>query len=410
MSTTYKVITDDTFESISRKQYGSENAALDIKKANPGVVEPLTPGINIIIPVLPGTPKDVSQTTAAADIDEVAILIDGKRFRFWDKVSISKTIDGIDTVEFSAPFDADAPGFKQAFRPFSFQDITITVGGEPLFTGTMVNPVPVIESDKKIISVSCYALPGVLNDCTAPASAFPLEFNDQNLKEIATALAKPFGVGVKFLADHGPVFEQVLCAEGKKILSFLTDLAKQRNLIISSNAQGELIFLKSDDAGQPVAILEQGTSPLMGVSPTFNPQNYHSHITGIESAIVGLAGSQFTVKNKHLSDVVRPLSFSAPDTEDGNVKTAVEAKMGRMFGNMVSYNVPVATWRDVSGVLWRPNTTIKLKAPDAMIYEFYEFIIRSVEFTADSSSRVASLKIVLPGAFSGEIPESLPWD
>lgn len=410
MSQTYNVIAGDTFDSIARKQYGSEKDADLIARANPGIAEPLSAGTALTVPSLPGAPKNLPIQAPADRQDEVAVLIDGQRFRFWDKVRITRAVDSMDTVEFGAPFDADAPGFKETFRPFSFKPVAITVGGSPLFTGTMVAVSPVVENAQKIVSVSGYSLPGVLNDCTPPASSFPLEFNDQGLRDIATAVVAPFGLTVDFQGDQGAVFERVACEPGKKALSFLTELAKQRNLIISSSSRGALVFWQSVESGPPVAILQQGTAPVLSVTPFFSPQEYYSHITGIEPVIVGLEGSQFTVKNPRLLGVTRPITFNAPDTLDADVKAAVEAKSGRMFGNMASYSVRVATWRDPNGELWEPNTTVKLTAPEAMIYNEYEFVIRSVEFNRERSVETATLNLVIPGSFSGKIPEALPWD
>lgn len=406
----YKVISGDTFENIARKVYGTEAGAGRISRANPGVSEPLTAGITLITPVASEAPQNVPQQAVSDTDEEVAVSIEGSRFRFWDRVRIVRSMDAMDVIEFGAPFESTAPGFREAFRPFSFKNVDITVGGSPLFTGTMVSPVPVLENGQKLISVGCYSLPGVLNDCTPPASSFPLEFLGLGLREIASALAAPFGIGVEFRADQGAIFEQVAIAPGKKILTFLTELAKQRNLIISSSERGKLIFLQSIPAGNPVARLRQGSAPVLSVSPFFNPQEYYSHITGLEPAIIGLDGLQFTVKNPRLEGITRPLTFEAPDTLDSDVKLAVEAKAGRMFGNMASYVVPVATWRDSAGDLWAPNTSLTLTAPDAMIYNEYEFIIRSVEFNRDPVSTTAVLNLVIPGSFSGKIPEVLPWD
>ena len=410
MSTTHKALAGDTFDKISREKYGTEKESDLIARANPGVIEPLTAGAIITVPLLPDAPENLQQESSSSTDEEVAILIDGKRFRFWDSVRITRAIDMMDAVEFGAPFDHEAEGFKETFKPFSFKTINITVGGLPLFTGTMVSVNPAVEESRKAISISGYSLPGVLNDCTSPASTSPLEFDNVGLREIATTLAAPFGVGVEFLADQGSVFERVANKESTRVLTFLTDLAKQRGLLISSSPRGKLLFLKGSDGGIPVARLQQGFAPVLSVTPFFNPQEYYSHITGIEPVIVGLTGSQFTVKNPRLLGVTRPLNFNTPDTLDADVKTSAEAKAGRMFGNMASYSVAVAAWRDPSGNLWEPNTSIKLTAPDAMIYNEYEFIIRSVEFNRDRSTETAVLNLVIPGSFSGKMPESLPWD
>lgn len=410
MSTIFRVTTGDTFEIISRKKYGTETEAGRIASANPGVSEPLTPGTSITIPQQTNAPTNSAQQAPADNEDEVSLSIDGQRFRFWDSVRITRSMDTVGGIEFGAPMQTESSAFREAFRPFSFKDVTATVGGDPFFTGTMVAIDPSVDSTRKSVQVGGYSKPGVLSDCTAPASSYPLEFNGQGLQEIAQTLAQPFGVSVEFRADQGAVFERVAIRPGEKVLTFLAKLAKQRNLIISSTPTGALLFWQSVKAGNPVARLSQGSSPLMIVTPRFIPQQYYSHITGIEPVLVGLPGQQFTVKNTQLEGVIRPLTFTIPDTIDADIKQAVEAKVGRMFGNLATYSVEVPTWRDPAGKLWEPNTTLTIVAPDAMIYNEFEFEIRSVVYNKQPASKTAVLTLAIPGAFSGKTPESLPWD
>lgn len=409
--TTTKIKAGDTFESISRREYGTEIEAGAIARANPGLQEPLAAGTTLNIPNNPQAPKDAPQLAPVTDEDEVTILIDGQRFTFWTGASLTLSMDSPAAVEFSAPFEPEDVEFRKVFRPFSYQPLEINIGANRAFTGTLIDVNPQTTPKARTVTVSAYSLPGVLHDCTPPASAFPLEFNGQGVREIAKALAAYFGVGVDFIGEQGPVFERVACNPGRKVLDFLSELTRQRNLVTSSNAEGQLLIWKSVKTGNPVARLAEGSAPVLGVTPTFNPQDYFSHITGIEPVTLDAdAGSQFTVKNPLLEGVTRPQTFTAQDTESGGLKATVGAKTGRMFGNMVSYDVPVATWRDPQGELWTPNTTLTLVAPGAMVYQEYEFIIRSVTFSADRDSKTAILTLVLPGAFSGELPEALPWD
>ena len=158
-----------------------------------------------------------------------------------------------------------------------------------------------------------------------------------------------------------------------------------------------------------MAILEKG-SPLSAISPQFNSQGYYSDITGIEPVTFFGDGSQLTVKNSQLKGVIRPTTFTIQDTENADLTEAINSKMGRMFGNIASYNVEINTWRDPAGNLWEPNTTLLLTSPRVMIYNQYEFLIRTVTLKRDGEVEKAVLNLVLPGAFSGKIPESLPWD
>ena len=65
----------------------------------------------------------------------------------------------------------------------------------------------------------------------------------------------------------------------KKAFDFLTDLAKQRNLVISNTSTGKLLFQQSIDQGNPVARFVQGASPLFTVSAQFKPQEYYSCVS-----------------------------------------------------------------------------------------------------------------------------------
>lgn len=406
----YVVKPGDTFASIARRVYGSEQYAGLVAKANPGATSPV-PGAALATPPRPGGPPARSGPAPAANPSEVSIEVAGSRFRFWDDLRITRAFDSIDTVQFSAPFESDAPGFRESFRPFGFAPVQIAAGGATLFTGTMVDVAPDLGGQRKALQVSGYGLPGVLADCTAPASAFPLEYDQQSLRAIAASLLEPFGLSAQFDGGPGAPFERVALSPGGEVLPFLVDLAKQRSLVIGSTPDGALVFRQSSATGAPVAELTQGASPLLSVAPTFRPQRYYSSVTGLEPVIIGLAGAQHTARNPHLPDVVRPYTFEAPDVVGGGLQTAVEAKAGRMFCNVASYAVAVSTWRDSGGALWAPGTTVQVHAPDAMIYEPYSFLLRSVSFHRNAQGgETADLELVLPGAFSGEMPEALPWD
>lgn len=374
---------------------------------------------------------------------EVSMLIKGTQFVFWKDIRISRNIDTVSEASFNAPFDFEAEGFKENFAPFAYNPIIVSVNGKPLFTGTMVDVTPVV-SDTRTIQVTCYSTCGVLMDCTPPEDKAPFEYNNLNLKEIAEKMAEYFKLTVEFQGDPGAKFARVACDPDKKVFDFLTELSKQRGFVMSSNVDGALLFWKSED-GQPVAMLDEGVSPLLEVSPDFNPQEFYSDLTGLAPVEVGKAAVKKTVKPKKEKDdpklkkekatpakavakapkpatkyskfsaraeteVFRPLTFKIDDAEGADVETATKAKLARMLGNMAKYTIQVATWFDSSGDLWAPNTKIKLRAPNAMIYDFYEFEIKSVEFALDASSETATLELSLPGSFSGEPPEIFPWE
>jgi len=410
LSTTVKINPGDTFEGLARRFYGTDQYADNIASANPGVTEPLPVDKTLTIPDIPDAPSNKNQVIGGLKPNELALRFNGFLFKHYTDIEITRSIDQMDTVELNSPWDADNGVLKTTFKPFDYKKVTVEVGTEILFTGTQIAITPDLSPGNSTVALGCYSLPGVLNDCTPSASSFPLEYLNQNLKDIAQNICKPFGLSVVFKDDPGNAFDKVACKGSDRALSFLVELAKQRNLIISSTQDGKLLFQKSIDDAVPVVSLRQGNSPFVSAKPSFNPQQFYSNITGLEPVKIGSEGSQYTLQNYRLAGMTRPYTYTARDSDFNSLKTAVDSKYGRMHGGAVAYNVELATWRDKDGNLFEPNTMVKLFSPDAMIYTDYKFLIRKVQFKRSSGVESCVLDLVLPGSFSGNIPKVLPWD
>jgi len=344
-------------------------------------------------------------------MEKVTVSIGEKEFTFWESATIDLSFDTLARVQLTAPFEGDRKEFREVFRPFSFKPLRLKVGGELIFTGTLVGVHPRIEADSRSVEVTAYALPGVLQDCGPPGDTVPHEYKGLGLKAIAEALCRPFGINVKLDGSEGAVFKKVRLEEGQTILEFLIDLARQRGFSISNTASGVLLFWKAAEPGDPVAVLVEGEAPVATVEPEFSPQEYYSEITGFCATKSGRKGSKWTEPNPWLRNVLRPMSFRVEDTDTAATPEATRAKLGRMFANVATFTIDyIPSWRDPNGKLWAPNTTLKLTAPGAMIYRRSEFLIRNVSLKQEANEETARLEFVLPGAFSGKPPPFLPWD
>jgi prophage tail gpP-like protein len=157
--------------------------------------------------------------------------------------------------------------------------------------------------------------------------------------------------------------------------------------------------------------LEEGKQPCPAITPEFNPQDYFSEVTAWTPATRHKKGAKYTEINPLAPKTFRRShSFKPDDTDPGDGPTAAKALLARMLGNMVSWTLTLPGFRDPSGALFAPNTTLTLKAPHAMIFQETELLVRTVTMRQDANASTTSLKLVLPGAFSGELPTRLPWD
>lgn len=410
MAKTYTSKAGDTFETVSIKFYGVPDQTELIAGANPQVLQPFFEGTVLKIPPNPNVPplsvEDFIQGETKSN--ELKLFVDGEVYPAWAEMSISSQIDKPSSFSFKTPFIPTDKRQRETFQPFTYKEIAVFIGSDFLFSGFMLGVKPSVSATDKTLNISGYSRAAVLNDCNVSISSFPVEFNQVGLFEISKNLAFPFGIRVEFETDQGAVFDKVALKPDKKILAFLAELAKQRNGVFGDNEQGALVYRQATKFGSPVAKFQRGAPPVQSITPNFKEQQYFSEVSGIASSGFGGAGSTYTAKNPFLN-VKRTHTFKARDSKDGNLKTAVDSKIGLMFASAVSYKVEVSTWRDPEGNIWKPNTTVLIKDENAMIYEETEMLVKSVQLRKDKNSESAVLELVLQGSYSGQIPERLPW-
>jgi prophage tail gpP-like protein len=344
--------------------------------------------------------------------EKVSVVIGSEEFAYWSNLELTLSLDTFATLTFKAPFEPENAEFRRTFEPFTFKPLKVFLNGSRLFTGTLVGVHPTVSAERREVEITGYALPSTLADCNAPGDTVPHEFKKVSLKDIAAALAGPFGIPVEFRDGAGKPFAKVKLDEDKAILEFLAELGRQRKLVFSSTPDGVLLCWQSVAVGKPVASFSDSESPITKVEATFSPQDYFSQITGRGRSRRRYRNVKHTEKNPYLS-VLRPMNFMVPDTDPADVPEATRAQLGRMFANMASWTLPgIPGWRDPQGVLFQPNTTIMLTAPGAMVYRETELLVREVTLRqsgGENGEESCSLGVVLPGAFSGEVPSFMPW-
>lgn len=385
---------------------------------------------------------DLSQSRLD-ELSAFSLRLGAADFMHWSEIEMVSSIDAFTSVGFRAPFEPSRSELREAFRPLSYRPVSVLLGKHQLqFTGRMVCVEAELTSDRREVVVQANSLPSVLADCTAPAKTTNgRQFNGLKLEDIANELCTPLGFNARFADERSTfidtngdgelerdrsssraqqkriedsfaaAFPRVRLEPNQKVFEFLTKLAKQRGVLITDSPTGDLVFQRATYTGRPVAHFEEGVAPLVAIKPNFNPSEYYSHVTAIVSKKRGQKAGRFTVRNPFLADdgITRPHSFDATDCQVGSGPQIAADFMSRMFGNAVSWEIELPTFVDPQGEYFRPNTTITVRAPSAMIYQKSELLIREVtkRQTADSTS--CTLVVCLPSAFSGIMPATLPW-
>ena len=394
----------DTFESISTQYFGEPSHAGQIRSQNPGTVK-LVPGNTVTV-----VGADEA-ATVGAEPQGVTVRVAGVTLQHFKKISIVRSIDAFATVVVDTPL-SDAPEFMDLIQPFKFQTMDVSFAGERLFRGTMLDVEPSVGDEGSTVTLGGYSKPAILGDCMMPPSAYPLQFRNMNIADIAETVAGVFGLTVARVGSMGGPFKRVKIKRDERVLPFLTKLAQDRQLLIRSNPDGDLVLSAPPLRLAPVAQLREGEYPLLKITSSFDSQRYYSHTTAVRANGRKRVGGQHTVRNERAVEagIVRPYTATVRDVSKGELPKAAEALAGRMLAGSVAYEVTVAGWKDAAGETWAEGTTIEVTAPSAFIPNPYDFQIRAVDLQqSEEGGTIAVLTLMLPGAFGGTAPAVLPW-
>jgi len=425
MPKSHKVASGDTLGAISVKYLGTSSKYRKIVDVNPQLANRKTavdgsplifPGDVLIIPEevteRPAAPQTSKTITLSDNEQDVSIIVDGKKFTGFTGYEINLSADSFDTFSFSAPYDIAAKDIKDAIMPFTFKSCEVYYLSQLLFKGYLLTPDPDLQANAREITLQGYPLCGVLNDCTIPPSKYPIEYYNVTLQDIADPIADVYGIKIVFKDGAGDPFTEVGIEPNEKILNFLLKLAQQRKLLFTNDENGRLVFYKAASESAFMQFKE-GNTPLVSISPKFNAQGFFSHITGHTKNDTLTDPLSFTYENKYLINkgINRHETIMVDDAEtQTDLENAVLAHAGRMFADCIAYNLKCDTHLNSEGKLFKKGMIVCIEAPGAMITKQTNFKARNIKLLRNADAKTAELDLVLPGSFTDELPEVLPWD
>jgi prophage tail gpP-like protein len=424
MSRSHKVEPGDTLGAISVKYLGGFSKWKKIVTANPQLSgrraaadgSPLIYAGDILaIPdedksAIPPAPQTKAVELSAAERD-ISIVIDGYKFLGFTGYELNLSYDSFDSFSFTAPFDVASKAIAGVILPFAFKNCEVYYNGVLKLKGTLLTPDPELTGDAKEITLQGYPLCGILNDCTVPLAQYPAEYSGLDIKQIAGPVCDAYGIKVLFDGETGGPFTKVSIEPTEKVLDFLVKLSKQRSLLFTNNESGKLLFFTPKEE-KAFATFEEGLLPLISIKPKFNAQAFYSHIIGFSKTDADHDAGQYIYENKYLTKkgITRCQTIIADDAEEGDLEAVVKAYAGRMFADCVSYELECEGHVNAGGGVFHKGMTVCVKAPGAMIRRETNFKARNIKLKRTKEGKTTSMTLVLPGSYTGRIPEVLPWE
>ncbi len=345
----------------------------------------------------------------------MVLKVNGKEFDFFETISVSLKHDSVaSTFEFTGYFDFTNDDHKRLFRPFAYNRVTIEHNGELLITGRILSNSFSNSSTKELTTISGYSLPGVLADCQIPTDLYPLQFDGQTLRQITEKLIAPFGIklsvdpAVASLVDS--VYDTTTASEIQTVAGYLTELASQKDVLLSHDQFGRLLLTKSN-ANQSAAATYSEGMPATKISLSTNGQVMHSSITVQKQvSLTESNASQETVTNPFVG-TFRPRSKNQSSGTDIDTVDAANNVLSSEFKNAIKLTIQTDRWewlrKGGKKQLIRPNNIINLTSPNNYIFKLARFFVEQVTFTGNSKEETAVINCVLPEVYNGQRPKNI---
>lgn len=352
------------------------------------------------------------------------VVIDKYEIKFFTKGKITLKLDSIgSTFEFSSHFVAQNIEHQELFKPLQYKTVQFYNSLDKLiFTGTLLNHVFRSDKGRNLVVFSGYSKCGILEDVTVPVKHYPLESNNRSLIDIATRLCGIYNIkvsvsknisnlvntnvsvnqGLKEKTDlqsleakSKSVFGRTSASPTESIKDYLSKLCSQKNVILSHDANGNVILFQPEYDQKPAFFFTKGNTLEMQLS--FNGQALHSEIDIVSQPSDDNEGVSLTDKAINtLIPVYRPTTKILTSGEETDTKQAAKNELAAEL-KAIQLTLKLQGIFDTV----YPGEIVNVHNHYIYCYAYNRFMIESIEYNFDEKEDTTVLNCLIPEAFTG---------
>ena len=319
----------------------------------------------------------------------VRLVINGQEFTNFSINDLTLIYNAITSTFGFSGLDNYAP------KPLTYPKVEIYHDDVLILTGTILNQNYSDEAKPTLVSVTGYSIAGVLDDCTIPLSAMPMELNNMSLKEICEKLLPLYDIAFSFENSVAELmnkkFEKVNFDYDKTIKSIIIELATERGIFVNHTAKGEVRF--TDSSAHNLKIVEHfedyGT---MKMDLDVNGQGMHSEISMLAgTSDSNITEGEVTLKNPYCT-VKRPVIYKMSTGDSIDVNEAVRLKLSAELRNIV---LKIETTKFI-----KPGNLITVKSERLKINNRVAFFVEQTVISQDNQGLKYSMNCVLKDVYT----------
>ncbi|HHR4726369.1 TPA: phage baseplate assembly protein, partial [Salmonella enterica] len=299
----------------------------------------------------------------------VELFISGRIFSGWTGISVRRSLEhlaGTFSLDLMMPGQPVPDGIKAGLP------VTLKINGTTVITGYLDTVKHNLTARSHKITITGRDKTGDLVDCSAVFKGG--QWHGRTLEQIAGDLCKPFGVRVIWQVDDAAAakpFTTFTLQLSETVSDALTRAARHRGVMVTSNADGDLVFTQA--GSRQAGTLELGKNLLQADFTDDQRNRYSEYLVkghggggghkGDARMAALLAGPKGTADDKAVTRY-RPKVILADHkiTADGARQRAVREER-RAIAKSERFVAGVRGWFREGGSLWDVNLLTRVIAP-----------------------------------------------
>jgi prophage tail gpP-like protein len=336
--------------------------------------------------------------------DIVTLTVNGLDYSGWKSIRIEAGVERL-ARSFELSVTDKWPGSVEQVRRIGPGDLCEVKIDEDLVCTGYVDATPIdYDANGITIMVRGRSKTADLIDCSADNATG--QFRGLSAEAIAKKLASQYGLDVVTETASGAAITDHQIQQGETVFESLDRIAKQRQILVTDNAAGDLVLASPGSGGQAQTALDYGGN-VLSASAGFDFSEVYSSYTvkGQKAGTDDSYGAQAAQSSGNALDGSikrrRVLIVRQTGQADANTckqRAQYEQQVRAAKANEIRYRV--AGWRQENGALWQPNQVVEIR--DMVMRINASMLVSEVIYTLDESGLLTELIVIPAAAFATE--------
>jgi prophage tail gpP-like protein len=364
------------------------------------------PGNPVEAPIQQAVGLTAEEYLPGKEVDDFTLIINDKEFVV-ESARVMRTMDTVtDGWSASIYWDPDDSQMREILKPYQYNPSLVYVGPWLVVKGAVYTVRASLSPNKNVINLEGFSSSADLVDSTVKP---PYEQKKITLKRRAIELVEPLGLTVLYEADEGEDFDRVTAQAEDTIFSHLSSLAAQREVLISSNPLGNVVFYQANADSKSVGTIQEDFPPYQSMEAVFDGRARFNAYRVIGPTPKRKSGNALEAISKDEGvPKSRFKTISVTDSTSGNIQKTADWQRSKQIAEALTIPFPVNSWYTPDGELWRENTIVTVRSKSIFVPDGFDFLIKSVEYLFEERGTSAILNLVPPQVYTGE-PVEEPW-